>query len=75
MSQALHPAQLRVLNSQQSLPTAAQVFIHLAVVVTKWDVKRRTRRELRKADEHILYDVGLTREEAVEESSKPFWKD
>ena len=75
MSQALHLAQLRVLQSQQRLPTAAQVFIHFALVVTKWDIKRRTRKDLRHLDDHVLDDIGLTREQATTESHKPFWKD
>lgn len=75
MSQALHHAQLRVLNSQHSLPTAAQVFVHFAVVVTKWDIRRRTRKSLRYVDDHTLYDIGLTRDQTRIEADKPFWRD
>lgn len=75
MSQALHHAQLRVLNSQQSLPTVAQVFVLFAVVVTKWDIRRRSRKSLRYVDDHTLFDIGVTRDDARKEAHKPFWRD
>lgn len=35
---------------------------------------RRTRQQLLKLDEASLHDIGITRRQAIEEGSKPFWK-
>jgi uncharacterized protein YjiS (DUF1127 family) len=34
----------------------------------------RERRRLRQMDDHLLEDIGLTREVADREASKPFWE-
>jgi uncharacterized protein YjiS (DUF1127 family) len=34
---------------------------------------RRALRDLAE-DKHLLNDVGLTREQALEEAAKPFWR-
>jgi uncharacterized protein YjiS (DUF1127 family) len=41
-----------------------------------WDRWRRRRslRELAERDNHLLADVGLTREAALREACKPFWR-
>ncbi|MFT7673961.1 MAG: hypothetical protein ACI845_002377 [Gammaproteobacteria bacterium] len=36
--------------------------------------RQRTRRQLLNLDNTALEDVGISREEALEEGSKPFWK-
>lgn len=73
MSQALHPAQIALLNSQQALPKLAQLFVIAAVAVTVWDMRRRTRTALKRLDPHELRDIGLTRSQAIQEASKGFW--
>ncbi|WP_077524226.1 DUF1127 domain-containing protein [Metapseudomonas resinovorans] len=42
-----------------------------------WDrfwMRLQTRRKLLELDDHALRDIGLTREQALEEALKPFWK-
>jgi uncharacterized protein YjiS (DUF1127 family) len=41
-----------------------------------WAARRRLRLALRDLanDKHLLADIGLTREEALDESAKPFWR-
>ncbi|HMJ43153.1 MAG TPA: DUF1127 domain-containing protein [Pseudolabrys sp.] len=39
-----------------------------------WVVRRRQRRALAQLDDHLLEDVGLSREQARREAGKPFWK-
>lgn len=36
--------------------------------------RRRQRRALLKLDDHLLDDIGLTRDQADKEARKPFWK-
>ena len=41
-----------------------------------WAERRRQRIALRELaeDKHLLSDIGLTREQALAESAKPFWR-
>ena len=41
-----------------------------------WAARRRLRGALRELaeDKHLLADIGLTREQALEEAAKPFWR-
>jgi uncharacterized protein YjiS (DUF1127 family) len=41
-----------------------------------WAARRRQRRALRELaeDKHLLGDLGLTREQALDEAAKPFWR-
>jgi uncharacterized protein YjiS (DUF1127 family) len=41
-----------------------------------WDERRRQRAALRDIadDPYLLHDLGLTREDALDEASKPFWR-
>lgn len=74
MSQALHPAQIALLNGQQALPKLAQLFMIAAVAVTVWDMRRTTRTTLKRLDPHELRDIGLTPGQAAREASKVFWQ-
>lgn len=75
MSQALHIAQINLLNSQESLPVLARWSVSFAVTVTKWDARYRTRRHLKHLEPFRLDDIGLDRNQARLEASKPFWQD
>jgi uncharacterized protein YjiS (DUF1127 family) len=46
----------------------------LALVVSSWLERARTRRVLAELDEHLLRDIGRTSIEAQRESARPFWK-
>jgi len=59
MSQALRTAQIAALNDYAPLPLVADLAVRFAVVVTKWDRMRKTRKQLRKLDPHLLHDIGL----------------
>ena len=48
----------------------------LAMLARGWTVcaaRWRQRRDLADLDDHILRDIGITRDEARRESSRPFW--
>jgi uncharacterized protein YjiS (DUF1127 family) len=42
--------------------------------VARTCARRRQRRDLLKLSDHLLDDIGITREQAMEEASKPFWR-
>lgn len=42
--------------------------------IAVWIVRRRQRQALAELDEHLLNDVGLSREQARREAARPFWK-
>lgn len=75
MSPSLYAAKLALLNDQVRLPSGAQILIAMAVMVTKWDRYRRTRKALSGLDPHLLEDIGVSRSAAYSEARKPFWKD
>ncbi|MBS1302789.1 DUF1127 domain-containing protein [Loktanella sp. SALINAS62] len=74
MSHALHPAQLAWLDGQAVLPKAAQICVALAVILTVWDLRRRTRKHLQTLEPAQLRDVGLTQGQAEKEAAKPFYQ-
>jgi uncharacterized protein YjiS (DUF1127 family) len=42
----------------------------------QWPERRRQRDALRElaGDRHLLDDLGITREQALDEAAKPFWR-
>lgn len=43
-------------------------------LLAAWIERRRQRRALAALDDHLLRDLGISREEAERESAKPFWR-
>jgi uncharacterized protein YjiS (DUF1127 family) len=66
---------LAYLDTQAPLPALAVVALRVAVTVTKWSTRARTRKSLKNLDPHILKDIGKTPEEAWREAALPFWRD
>lgn len=73
-SNALHPAQLALLNSRAQLPTLARVAVTVAVLATKWDMNWRTRKALGRLDPFELNDIGLSSSQASKEANKRFYQ-
>ncbi len=75
MAQALtlSPEALGILN-QRALPLLALVAVRIAVCLTTWATRRRTRRALAQLEPWQLKDVGLTSEKAATEASRLFWQ-
>lgn len=44
-------------------------------ILKSWYQNWRTRRELAGLSDYLLKDIGITRAEAEQEFSKPFWKE
>lgn len=46
----------------------------LVTAVLEWQDRQRSRRDLMRLSEYQLKDIGLSRFDAEEEYSKPFWR-
>lgn len=73
-TQTLNTIRLQALNDATRLPALATVLVALAVVVTKWSTRARTRKHLADLPDYVLSDIGVTLSEAQSEISKPFWR-
>lgn len=58
----------RARTAAQASPTG-----HGLGTIQLWVERSRQRSILRQLDEHLLRDIGLSREEALREAAKPFW--
>lgn len=47
---------------------------HAFTGVQTWVRRAKARRQLAELDARMLADVGLTREQALDEINKPFWR-
>ncbi|MGR3759301.1 DUF1127 domain-containing protein [Roseobacteraceae bacterium NS-SX3] len=76
MKQHTHHAHphMSYLMSRPALPVLAQAAVAFAVLFTKWTVRHRTRRQLRRLTSAQLKDIGLSRREAHYEGTLPFWR-
>ena len=57
----------------RALSRTMSKFHRVIATVSLWHSRQRERRALMKLDDWSLYDVGLTRAQALEEASRPFW--
>ncbi|MDA7964216.1 DUF1127 domain-containing protein [Ruegeria sp.] len=73
MTRTMHNPALMLLNDSPRLPLIAALAVRFAVVVTKWEQRRRSRVNLGRLDDRLLRDVGLTRYQAESEVSRFFW--
>ncbi|MCG7492108.1 DUF1127 domain-containing protein [Thalassobius sp. Cn5-15] len=58
----------------QTAPLAAQLALSFAITLTHWHRRHHTRKALRALPDHILADVGLSRDAAYTEARRPFWR-
>lgn len=65
---------LAYLTAQNRIPAASVIALRIAVVLSKWAERRRSRLALRQLDPHLLRDVGLTPAEAEYEAWRVFWR-
>lgn len=62
------------LISRPALPVLAQWAVVFAVLVTKWSLRHRTRKQLRQLDDTQLTDIGVSRADAHYQGTLPFWR-
>lgn len=72
---AIRHGRLTYLETQGPLQALADVALRVAVVLTKWSRRARTRRALERLNADQLRDIGLSAEEAWREAALPFWRD
>lgn len=56
------------------LPPLSRALLRATLVVVQWDLRRRTRKDLRGLTDYMLQDIGLDPMSAAQEAAKPFWK-
>ena len=56
------------------LPPLAEGLVRLALLVARWEDRRRSRQALARLDAHMLRDIGLGPDGAARECAKPFWQ-
>lgn len=67
-------AALISLTATRRLSPMTSIVVRFAALVVTWEMRRRTRRHLVHLDDHLLRDVGLTRNEAKIEARRLFWQ-
>lgn len=60
--------------SRHPLPAFSRGMVALTVTLVTWQLRRRTRADLRALPEHMLRDIGMNPMEAEHEAGKPFWR-
>ncbi|WP_299042201.1 DUF1127 domain-containing protein [uncultured Tateyamaria sp.] len=65
---------LAYLTAQNRIPAASVIALRVAVVLSKWGQRRRSRHALHQLPPHLLRDIGLTPAEAERESRRVFWR-
>lgn len=51
-----------------------RLYFKLTAMIKKWRTNRCTRKELERLSEFMLEDLGISRHQAEQEYTKPFWK-
>ena len=74
MSHAATLSRMSVLSQAERIPALANWAVIFAVVVTTWDTRHRTRKQLAKLPLHLLKDIGVDPVTARREAAKPFWQ-
>ena len=76
MTHHMHAAEqhLAYLTAQNRIPAASVIAVRVAVVLSKWATRRRSRLALQQLTPDQLRDVGLTPAEASIEARRVFWR-
>ena len=60
--------------SNRPLPPLSRVALSVVLTLVRWDLRRRTRRDLSRLEPHLLQDIGIDVGPAQMEADKPFWR-
>ena len=75
MSHPLHLTQIIDLSREAHLPALARWAMKFAVLVTTWNNRFRSRRQLARLEQDRLEDIGWSKNRAMNEAARPFWKE
>jgi uncharacterized protein YjiS (DUF1127 family) len=59
--------------ARHPLPPLSRVLMNVTLLLVTWDLRRRTRKDLRALSSHLLLDIGIDPMKAAIEAEKPFW--
>ena len=68
----IHTPQVSGIPHGRTAPVAAVLSAFAKLV--KWEAVRRNRQRLKDLDAHLLDDIGVTRDLAHKEATRPFWQ-
>jgi len=71
---SLHSIFSGELSASGQSASATRAPMTFATLVKRWVDVARSRRQLSELDPRLLRDIGLTREAALKEAEKPFWR-
>jgi uncharacterized protein YjiS (DUF1127 family) len=71
LATTIDPVPTSLANSRRPRAFSLSYWVALAIWCRE---RRRQRKALLDLDDRMLADVGITKAQAVEEASKPFWK-
>lgn len=60
--------------ARSPLPPLSRLLLSATLAVVQWDLRRRTRADLRALPDFMLQDIGLDPFSAQKEAEKPFWR-
>lgn len=67
-------ASLQALPARGAAGTNANLFARIMNRVCLWQDRMHERAHLAALPDYLLRDMGLTRDEAVKQSARPFWQ-
>lgn len=60
--------------TRHPLPPLSRLLVRTTLVVVEWDLRRKTRKDLRGLTDAMLKDIGIDPQSAAAEAAKPFWR-
>lgn len=74
ISRPVPPHAQKTAVALHGLPSPLDALRGLFRLLGVWTTRWQDRQHLREMDDHMLHDLGLSREELEQEVSKPFWR-
>ena len=74
MAQVSRSPRLAFLGTEPQLAPLPALAVFVAVVLTRWGSRHRTRKALAKLEPHMLRDIGVSAFAARREAGRMFWQ-